>query len=215
MRSPSSLTPVLLCALLAPLAGCERKTQAPPASPPPASDTAASAASSAPPAPAPEPPAESSLALKRGIVMLAQDRVTFRPCGDKAELWMLDQTDGVLKQAFASQGTGPTMLYAEVYGERAPVVTEVPAASAYGGSFVLEEVLYAAVQSQTRGCDAPAPNYVIAARGNEPGWAVEVFESEMRWRQAGEAKELVLQAPQTRDTEGADPYHGRGQRHAP
>ena len=29
--------------------------------------------------------------------MLAQDRMTFRPCDEKAELWLLDQTDGVLR----------------------------------------------------------------------------------------------------------------------
>ena len=123
--------------------------------------------------------------------MLAQDRMTFRPCGEKAELWLLDQSDGSLRQTFGEEmQKGPAMLYVEAYGERAPVADDIAEARAYAGTFVLEEVLYAGAQSQVRGCDAPAASYVVAARGSEPFWAVEVGDGGIVWRQPEEPKEI-------------------------
>jgi uncharacterized membrane protein len=184
------------------------------------SDTAQSAATTASEpaavAPAPSEPsaAESGLAIKRGIVMLAQDRTTFRPCEEKVELWLLDQSDGLLPQTFAEEmQKSPAMLYVEAYGERAPVAEDIAEARAYAGTFVLEQVLYAGVQSQVRGCDAPAANYIVAARGNEPSWSVEVGDNGMVWRQPAEPKEIVLGAPQTQDAEGAVRYHANGNGH--
>ncbi|HEX7011220.1 MAG TPA: hypothetical protein VF161_00650 [Steroidobacteraceae bacterium] len=147
--------------------------------------------------------------------MLAHDRMTFRPCGEKDELWILDQTDGVLTQAFAAEAdSGPTMLYIEAYGERAPVENGVPEeARAYAGTFLLEEVLYAGLESEGRGCQAPAPDYIVAARGSEPFWLVEVRQDAMIWRQPDDPKEIVLGAPQTENAEGAARYHARSGEH--
>jgi uncharacterized membrane protein len=204
-----------VCSATVLLAACSRQPEQPPAAP---VDTAApvSAAATEQPAVAAqsEPPADSSLAIKRGIAMLAQDRMTFRPCDDKAELWLLDQSDGVLGQTFGEEmQKGPAMLYIEAYGERAPVAQDIAEARAYAGTFVLEEVLYAAVQGQVRGCDEPAANYIVAARGTEPFWAVEVGDSGIVWRQAEEPKEIALGAPQTQDAEGAVRYHASGNGH--
>jgi uncharacterized membrane protein len=162
-----------------------------------------------------EPPAESGLAIKRGIAMLAQDRTTFRPCDEKAELWLVDQTDGVLRQAFAPESQGnPPMLYVEAYGERAPIADEdPPEARAYGATFVLEEVLYAGVQGEGRGCEAPVKDYVVAARGNEPSWSVEVRDERVMWRQPGTPPEIDLGAPQTQDAEGAAHYRAAANGH--
>jgi uncharacterized membrane protein len=163
-----------------------------------------------------EPPAESGLAIKRGIVMLAQDRMTFRPCDDqKAELWVVDQTDGVLHQAFASEGQGtPVMLYVEAYGERAPLAAEDPAeARAYAGTFVLEEALFAGVQGEGRGCEAPMGDYIVMARGNEPFWAAVVNDERVTWRQPGLPQDIDLGAPQTQDAEGAAHYRAAANGH--
>jgi uncharacterized membrane protein len=161
-----------------------------------------------------EPPAESSLSIKRGLAMLAQDRTTFRPCDESVELWLLDQTDGVLAQTFGNEARNtPVTLYIEAYGERAPVAEDIPAARAYGGTFILEEVLYAGVQGEVRGCDLPVPDYIVAARGTEPFWAVEVSESRMLWRQPEEPREIDLGMPQTEDSEGAVRYHASNGAH--
>ena len=210
----------LVCSMTLVLAACSRQAEQQPApatsEPTAPANTAATALpsdqQSAPPAqPA---PADSSLAIKRGIVMLAQDRMTFSPCNEKAELWLLDQSDGVLRQTFESEmQKGPAKLYVEAYGERAPVAEDIAAAKAYAGTFVLEEVTYAGVQGQVRGCDAPAPNYVVAARGAEPAWAVEVGDSSIVWRQPADPKEIALGAPQTQDAEGAVRYHAAGNGH--
>ena len=104
-----------------------------PPTPAAAADAASPPASSAPAgepvaASPTEPPAESGLSIKRGVMMLAQDRTTFRPCDEQVELWVLDQTDGVLARTFAGDASNaPTMLYVEAYGERAPVDEEISA----------------------------------------------------------------------------------------
>ncbi|HEY7642022.1 MAG TPA: hypothetical protein VH814_19990 [Steroidobacteraceae bacterium] len=214
MRSLRQLTTLVCTTLLA--AACSRQAEqsAAPAdaTAPPPSATTATAPQDAPTQA--EPPADSSLAIKRGVMMLAQDRITFRPCNDKAELWLLDQSDGTLRETFADEmQKGPAMLYVEAYGERAPVTEDIAEARAYAGTFVLEEVLYAGVQGQVRGCDEPAANYTVMARGTEPFWAVEVADASITWRQAAEPKEIALGAPQTQDAEGTVRYHASSNGH--
>jgi uncharacterized membrane protein len=164
-----------------------------------------------------EPPAESGLAIKRGIAVLAADHSTFRPCDEKAELWMIDQTDGVLARTFAGEnaeaGNEPLKLYVEAYGERAPVSDDIPAARAYAGMFLLEEALYAAPEGQGRGCELPMQDYIVAARGSEPFWSIEVTETTLIWRQPEEPKEITLAASQTQDAEGAVSYTAAGDGH--
>jgi uncharacterized membrane protein len=212
-------TLVCFTALALALAACSRQPEQSPTPSAPAASTPARSASAAvaeqPSVPAqPEPPVDSSLSIKRGIAMLAQDRMTFRPCNEKAELWLLDQSDGVLRQTFASEmQKGPAMLYIEAYGERAPVAEDIAEAKAYAGTFVLEEVTYAGVQGQVKGCDEPAPSYLVAARGNEPFWAVEVGDASIVWRQPTEPKEIALGTAQTQDAEGAVRYHADGNGH--
>ncbi|HKS55706.1 MAG TPA: hypothetical protein VJS12_10495 [Steroidobacteraceae bacterium] len=207
---------LLMCSMLL-AAACSRQPEQPAAS----ADTTAPSAATAPaivsPQPAPaqaEAAADSSLSIKRGIVMLAQDRMTFRPCNEKAELWLLDQSDGTLQETFADEmEKGPAMLYVEAYGERAPVSEDIEEARAYAGTFVLEEVLYAGVQGQVKGCDEPAASYIVMARGTEPFWAVEVNDAGIVWRQPSEPKEIPLGAPQTQDAEGTVRYHASSNGH--
>jgi uncharacterized membrane protein len=210
----------LMCSTTLVLAACSPQAEQP--TPPPPDTTAPVSSATTEPQSAPqaapaqsEPAADSSLSIKRGVVMLAQDRMTFRPCNEKAELWLLDQSDGVLRQTFESEmQKGPAMLYVEAYGERAPVSEDDGAeARAYSGTFVLEEVTYAGVQGQVRGCDQAAPSYIVAARGNEPSWAVEVGEASIVWRQPTEPKEIALGAAETQDAEGAVRYHASGNGH--
>jgi uncharacterized membrane protein len=180
------------------------------ASPPAYSAPAGEPASESPK----EPPAESGLSIKRGVMMLAQDRTTFRPCDEQVELWVLDQTDGVLARTFAGDASNaPTMLYVEAYGERAPVDDGIPQARAYAGLFVLEEALYAGVSDQVKGCAAPAPTYIVAARGTEPFWAVEVHDDQIVWRQPQDPKEILMTGPHTQDAEGAVQYRASGAGH--
>jgi uncharacterized membrane protein len=196
------------------LAACAR--QEPPADTPAPDETEAPAASVAPDPASAAPPAESGLAIKRGVMMVAQDRTTFRPCETEQEFWVLDQTDGVLARAFPSEGSNaPTMLYVEAYGERAPADAEgaPEAARAYAGVLVLEEVLYAGLQDAVKGCAAPPGAYVVAARGTEPFWAVEVNEDRIVWRQPDAPKEIAFGAPQTEDVEGAVRYVASGDGH--
>jgi uncharacterized membrane protein len=218
MRSSRRIS-MLVCSTTLILAACSRQAEQPAPTTPDTTAPVPAAATEQPQTqlqspPAQPAPADSSLAIKRGIVMLAQDRMTFRPCNEKAELWLLDQSDGVLRQTFESEmQKGPAMLYVEAYGERAPVAEDIAEAKAYAGTFVLEEVTYAGVQGQVRGCDEPAPNYIVAARGSEPFWAVEVGDNGIVWRQPSEPKEIALGAPQTQDAEGTVRYHSSGNSH--
>jgi uncharacterized membrane protein len=189
------------------LCACSKSTPPPPTIAPDAAPVPAASI----PTPAPsEPPAESSLALKRGTLSLASEQATFQPCGESATLWVVDQTDGVLRQTFSNEAT-PLELYIEAHGERTPT-PEDAAARAYPGAFILEEVLYATPPAESAACKTPAPTYVVAARGNEPFWAVEVTAEKMIWRQPSDPNsstgELVIDSPQSQDTEGTVGYTG-------
>lgn len=208
-----------LCAFLLTLMGCSKSPEPAAAPPAPAAVTGAPNA----PEPVPtesEPPAESGLAIKRGIAVISADHSTFRPCDESTELWMIDQTDGILARTFAGEkdadgvANQPLKLYIEAYGERAPVSDDIPAAARkYAGTFLLEEALYAAPDGQTRGCDLPPQDYIVAARGSEPFWSIEVTEAALVWRQPEEPKEISLPAPQTQDSEGAVSYAASGNGH--
>jgi uncharacterized membrane protein len=67
-------------------------------------------------------------------------------------------------------------------------------------------VLYAGIDAADRGCAQPAANYIVAARGNEPFWSVEVTESQMTWRQTEEPREITLPSTVAQDAEGAVRY---------
>jgi uncharacterized membrane protein len=182
------------------IAGCDR-----------APETATPVANSEIPAPSAQNEAdatESSLELKRGRLSLSEERVLFQPCGAQDEWWVIDQTPTMLTHTFIEESQGASAeIYIEAYGERAPASGD---ASAQGAKFILmlEEILYAGVPGEVRGCDAPAPSYVVAARGTEPFWSVEVHEQRMVWRQPDEPKELVFGAPDTLNAEGGVRYAG-------
>lgn len=203
-----SRAPNIVCAVLLTLAGCSK-------APEPARELPASTIPSAPvptdeTAAESEPPAESGLAIKRGIATLAADHSSFRPCGEQVDLWMIDQTGGLLARTFSSEKPAdgaPLKLYIEAYGERATSAEDLPAnATGYAGVFVLEEALYAVPDGQTQGCAAPAQAYKVGARGSEPFWSAEVTDATLIWRQSDEPKEISLPAPQTQDSEGAVSY---------
>ncbi len=195
------------CAVLLTIAGCSRAPE--PTTSPPSESTSSSAPAASQGMPvAAEPPADSGLAIKRGILTLSPDHGAFRPCGEQGELLLVDQTDGVLARTFTAErdpgdADQPLKLYIEAYGER---VTDQPAPAGFAGTFLLEEALYAAPDGATRGCDAPAQDYVVAVRGNEPFWGVEITDAALLWRQPEEPKEISIAAPQTQDSEGAVRY---------
>lgn len=164
---------------------------------------------------APQPAApvtDSGLAIKRGILTVDEERVTFRACGTEAEWWVADQTPEQHTRTFIDEApAAPAELYVEVYGERA--VSAEAQAGEYEAALILEEVLYAAAAGETRGCGAPAAEYVVSARGNEPFWNVEVRDESVRWRQPSEPREIVFGAPQTQDAEGEVHYSASAGEH--
>jgi len=204
------------------LMSCSREPQAPAAgAPSPASSagpTSSPAATGAVPA-APvtadpavatsaNQPAESSLAIKRGVVSLAAGRTTYRPCDEKAELWLLDQTDGALRQIFPA-ANDQTNIYVEAYGERTQAPKDVATARGYPGALILEEVLYAAEVKEGDGCGLQPPAaYVVAARGGDPFWSAEIREKEITWRQSEAPTEILMQIPAVADAEGTVSYRG-------
>src|SRR5688572_26680671 len=76
-----------ICALT--LSACS-KQEPPVPTPAQAAEPTPIPAATAPAAPASEPPAESSLALKRGLLSLATEQATFKPCGEETQLWVID-----------------------------------------------------------------------------------------------------------------------------
>lgn len=192
---------------LALLAGCSRPGETPPAvTPPPPAARPTSELSSGP---VEEAPAESSLAIKRGIVTGEGDHAIFRGCDDPAELWLVDG-EGALTQLLTEDTNS---LYVETYGERGPVPDDLPAAKEQAGAFMLEQLLYAASTAEGRGCDRAIPDNVVSARGNEPFWAVEVTQTGMVWKQPDEPKEIRLGELQAEDAEGTVGYRASDAQH--
>lgn len=152
--------------------------------------------------PASEPPAESGLAIKRGVVTADGDHALFRACDDPVDLWVIDAGEGALTQLLTEDTTS---VYIEAYGERGPVPDDLAAAKGQAGAFTLEQLLYAA-EGEGRNCSVPPPAYKLAARGNEPSWAAEVSDTGMIWKQPGEPREIVLNGVQSEDAEGAVGY---------
>ncbi|HKE94115.1 MAG TPA: hypothetical protein VKB34_07400, partial [Povalibacter sp.] len=158
--------------------------------------------------PAEQAPAESSLSIKRGIVTAAGDHAMFRACDDTVDLWLIDDADGTLTQLLTED---ETTLYVETYGERGPVPDGLQAARGQAGAFFLEQLLYAGSVSEGRGCEQPAPDFVVTARGNEPFWAVKVTDTSMIWRQPQEPQETVFTDLKSEDAEGTVSYTASAQ----
>ncbi|HEX2492310.1 MAG TPA: hypothetical protein VHK24_00955, partial [Steroidobacter sp.] len=195
-------------------AGCARQqTPAPRDEAQPAAAPVAQVDAAADQAPSAEPSPESGLSIKRGVATLAHDRTTFRPCNERAELWVLDQTDDALARIVGAHSPRPTTLYIEAYGERTSVDELNAAARSYAGAFVLEEVLYAGLQDAVMGCAEAPADYILAAGGAEPLWAVEVHDEQLVWRQSEEPKQIRLGAPQAQDAEGAVRYRASSSGH--
>lgn len=163
---------------------------------------------------------ETSLSLKRGLITVAGTQGAFKPCGSEDRLAIVDQSDGSYQEVatiVANDGpeAGNAGLYVEARGERGPLTQEEQAAAAgYAGAFFMEQILYAGAPAAGRGCEAPAPAYIVRARGNQPpaSWTVEVTEEKMEWMQdKGEA--ITFDAPRELDTEGAVSYEGRNAQH--
>lgn len=198
------------CAVLLVLAACSREPA--PASPPPAPELAFEDEAGAPSEP--PPPADSGLEIKRGMLTVAKGRKTFQSCGETEELWVLDQAEISLDKIFGAElRPDSSKLYIEAYGERGPVADDVPDAKGYAGMFVLEEVLFATLEGAARACDQPVPTYIVAARGNEPFWSIEVNESQLVWRSPEAPKELTLEVEPAHYSEGAVRYIARGSDH--
>jgi uncharacterized membrane protein len=214
----------LVCVTALLVAGCSRKTDD--ATPPPgdAQTPVASAPADAPattlpseagPAAAPAVgsdtnEAESGLSIKRGVAKFAGDHVLFRPCDEQADLWLIDEGDAMLAQLFAE---GMKTAYVEVYGERAPVPDDLPAARNHAGVFVLEQLLYAGAPSDNGGCVPAAADAIVTARGNEPFWTAQVTETKATWQQQDPTLEIKLDTVQSQDVEGTVSYRAKADGH--
>jgi putative lipoprotein len=196
-------TMTCLCALLA-LAACSSKTPEQPQVATPAPSAQLPPTNELSSGPVDEAPAESGLAIKRGIATAAGDHGLFRSCDDKAELWLVDEADGTLTQLLTESGAAA--LYVEAYGERAAVPDELPAAKGQAGVFTLEQLLYAAPVTEGRGCDQAAADYIVTARGNEPFWSVTVAGTSMIWKQPDAAQGVTFNELQSEDAEGTVTY---------
>lgn len=213
-RPLSAPLSILACAAVLVLPGCSRKAEetAPlaPAANPPVSTPADTAPANV--AAVVATPAESSLAIKRGIATAAGQNATFRACDETKELRVIDEGDGALAQLL-SEGT--TTAYVEVYGERA--ADDAPGGSGQAEVFVLEQLLYAGAplvgdKGSDGKCPTPPVDAIVTARGNEPGWTVAITETKASWQQAGAAA-IALDTVQSQDAEGTVSYRAKAAGH--
>lgn len=193
-----------LSASLALLSGCQPET-ASPVSPSPATPT---------PAAAPVDPAtESSLSIKRGIVMLTSDSRTLRLCGETADLWLAGEGDALDEIYSRLAGEPGAALYIEARGERTttPQGTTIPVT--YTQTFLLEQVLFAALPGEGGACAAGTPAWRVRASGNEPFWSVEITGERIQLREPEPAMPLNLPVTESQDSEGTVTYRAAGEGH--
>ncbi|MFL6619588.1 MAG: COG3650 family protein [Povalibacter sp.] len=211
--APRFLQAIGLCALMALASGCSRKAADSPApapvQPSPSSTTLAPTTELSS-GPIDDTPAESGLAIKKGIVTGAGDHAVFRSCDDKADLYLVDEAEGTLTQLL-TEGSASPVFYIEAYGERGPVPDDLTAAKGQAGVFTLEQLLFAATMSDGRGCEQSAPDYVVSARGNEPFWSVVVTPAGMQWKQPDADAGVMFSELQSEDAEGTVSYAATAQ----
>lgn len=186
------------------LSGCQPEA-APPPSPTPATPT---------PAAAPvDPSTESSLSIKRGIVMLTTESRTLRLCGENADLWLAGEGDALDEIYSRLAGEPGAALYVEARGERTatPQGTTIPAT--YAQTFLLEQVLFAAMPGEGGACAAGPPPWRVRASGNEPFWSVEITAERIRLREPEPAMPLDLPVAESQDSEGTVTYRAAGEGH--
>jgi uncharacterized membrane protein len=151
--------------------------------------------------------AESSLAVKRGVITLTAQSRSFRLCGSSVDLSLTDQLDGALDRTYAELGAKP--IYAEVYGERG----DAQPGSNAPNSFNVEELLYASPNNATETCNTPLAKFELQARGNEPTWSVDVQQDAMVFRQTTAPTEIKFSPVETADAEGTVTYRAGVDRH--
>src|SRR6187455_1881595 len=130
-RASPFLQAMSMCMLIV-SAGCSRKADEP-AAPAPASAPVLAPTNQLSSGAIDETPAESGLAIKRGIATAAGDHGMFRSCDDKVDLWLIDEADGALTQLLTEEPS--THFYVEAYGERGPVPEALTAAKGQAGAF--------------------------------------------------------------------------------
>jgi len=156
--------------------------------------------------------AESSLAVKRGVITLTAQMRSFRLCGSNVDLTLTDQLDGTLDRVYADLGGKP--IYAEVYGERGAAQASSNAPSALNiSAFNVEDLLYATANNPAAACAVPLGAFELQARGSEPTWSVEVHQDTMVFKQTSAPTEIKFSAVETADTEGTVTYRAGADRH--
>lgn len=130
------------------------------------------------------PEKKSSRGIARGLMLFNKDRMIFSPCRDRSYNAVDDTSaDGATGQALKNLGLADGVpLYIEVYGESA------------GGMLRMRELNMA--QRDAR-CYAPRRTTgEWRAAGEQPTWALTVFEGSATLQQVGQA-DLVATAQET------------------
>ena len=109
-----------------------------------------------------------------GYLLESTGGFSFRPCDDRSEVWLIDQTGGDLAAASRALGSGPgSRLFIEV---TAAVVgaPDSGAGSRYATALSVTQLLRARPAGEGTGCDEPPAPYIYRAAGNEPFWNATV-----------------------------------------
>ena len=160
----------------------------------------------------PEPPADSGLAIKRGVAMLAQDRMTFRPaarnpsCGCSTRATAVRQTFatrcGWVRRCCTSKRTASAPRSRKTSPKRAG--TQACSCSKRCCTRARRARSAAATRQQELHRRGARQRAVLGCRSRR---------GRHLWRQPAEPKEITLGAPQTQDAEGAVRYHASGNGH--
>jgi uncharacterized membrane protein len=133
--------------------------------------------------------------MLRGTVRMEPSPM-FRSCDLAVNAAFLDSTRSRVLPTYQFLGaTEENGLYLVARGALSP-----------RGEAILREIEFAAVPSETDGCEQVAPSYVVLARGVNPSWRVTVTESSMEFAQSDEPSRIEFPAGSPIDSAQAVVY---------
>jgi uncharacterized membrane protein len=118
-----------------------------------------------------------------GHVRFGHEVRSFSPCGGDVSYWLVDRTDGELREIYESLAFAtyqPVFVILEGSMDAAP--TEGFGAD-YDGQLVVNRVRRA--EAEGHGCDEDLEGLEFRARGNEPFWTLDVGTDSIRFSELG------------------------------
>lgn len=113
----------------------------------------------------------------RGLLTHNNEACFIIPCGEMTPAWIIDQTEGRLKQISEAFPRSPNQpLFVEIQAIETPVHLH-DLNRDYDQTFVLKSITHASRNEESLGCREKYGKFIFKVHGNEPGWICHITKS--------------------------------------